>query len=96
MFERIGRGMNAKRRNPKAAGRRRKAQRVKKAAAPAALEPQDLQPLNPGLFGVEEAAADRPNDESMQDPLQDWPEAEGAADEWLRDRGGRKDEDEQR
>jgi hypothetical protein len=59
--------------------------------APSADSPPqpDLQALNPGLLGAEdagvvpEAAA---AEGSVQDPLQDWPEAEGEADRWLLER----------
>jgi hypothetical protein len=49
----------------------------------------ELQALNRGLLGAEDAGAGREAaaaEGSVEDPLQDWPEAEGEADRWLRER----------
>ena len=53
---------------------------------------EDLNVTSRALYGVaqphepETAAQDN---ESIEDPLQDWPDDEGAADQWLKERRGR-------
>ncbi len=71
-----------------------------KAAAPVPPAPPDLEALNPGLVGIEKPEAGREADAavegSVEDPLQDWPEAEGEPDGWLLERGTPPGEQEER
>jgi hypothetical protein len=61
--------------------RRPKAQ-PKRVRAPAAPEPaEDRNAAGAALLALEA-------DGSVEDPLQDWPEAEGEPDRWLDERGG--------
>lgn len=71
-----------------------------KAAAPLPPAPSDLQAVNPGLVGIEQPEADRAAgaavDGSVEDPLQDWPEAEGEPDRWVLERGAQESEQQER
>lgn len=71
-----------------------------KAAAPVVSAPPGLEALNPGLVGIEKPEAGREADAaadgSVQDPLQDWPEAEGEPDGWLLERATPPREQEER
>lgn len=73
--------------------RRRKPLR-KETAPPPPGAPEDLNATSRALYGVsqaEEPEAEAQGNESIEDPLQDWPESEGEADEWLKERRGRGD-----
>ena len=85
--------MRARRRKPA------KTERQRQAVAPVPLSEPDLQALNRGLFGLEKADAGRgagaAAEGSVQDPLQDWPEAEGGPDRWLLERGTQQGDQEE-
>jgi hypothetical protein len=75
--------------------KRRKLQPKKR---PPQLPPaeQDLKATSGAVFGLEE---ERPPDtqgpnESIEDPLQDWPEDSGEPDQWLDERRGSRGEPE--
>lgn len=79
--------------------RRAKAGPPVKAPAPLPAAQPDLDALNPGLAGLEKAdagLADAAAEGSVQDPLQDWPEAEGEPDRWTLDRGAQQGEQQER
>ena len=67
----------------------------RKSAPPSPGAQEDLNVTSRALYGVAQAhepeTAARDN-ESIEDPLQDWPDDEGAADQWLKERRGRGDE----
>jgi hypothetical protein len=57
---------------------------------------EDLNATCPALYGVadeREPEALPRGAESVEDPLQDWPESAGEADHWLKYRGVRRDEE---
>ncbi len=66
----------------------------RKSAPPSPDAQEDLNVTSRALYGVAQAhepeTAARDN-ESIEDPLQDWPDDEGAADQWLKERRGRGD-----
>jgi hypothetical protein len=66
---------------------RRAKPRPKKKVRPPAEPPRDegANALSPALLEEGRRAA---RDGSVEDPLQDWPEAEGEPDRWLDERGG--------
>ncbi len=72
----------------------------REAVVPAPLSQPNLLALNRGLFGLEPAVAGREADAaaegSVEDPLQDWPEAEGEPDRWLLERGAQQGDQEVR
>jgi len=74
---------------PKAKRRRpSEAQRQAKARPTAVPAPQpDLNAENPAVF--DESRRGTRTNESVEDPLRDWPEGPGEADEWLVERAGR-------
>ena len=77
----------------KAKKARRTKARPKRARAPAAPVPdQNGNAASAALLALEDGrrAADMEpeGDGSVEDPLQDWPEAEGEPDRWLDERGG--------
>ncbi|MBI3043827.1 MAG: hypothetical protein HYY78_13495 [Betaproteobacteria bacterium] len=84
--------MRARRRSAAKAGQPRKA------ASPVPPPQPDLQALNQGLFGLEGAGreAGAAAEGSVQDPLRDWPEAEGEPDRWLLEREAQQGEQEER
>ncbi|HET7159743.1 MAG TPA: hypothetical protein VFI62_12155 [Burkholderiales bacterium] len=61
--------------------KRRKVSRKNKASPPPSA-PEDLNATSP-IYGL--TAMREP--ESIEDPLEDWPESTGEADEWLTERG---------
>jgi hypothetical protein len=66
--------------------RRAKPRPKKKVRPPAEpLRDESANALSPALLEEGRRAA---HDESVEDPLQDWPEAEGEPDRWLDERGG--------
>ena len=72
---------------------RRKPRRATKAAAAPVAEAREPEELNPSLAGVEDARRGEADDASVEDPLGDWPEPDMDADEWTRERGGRRSEE---
>lgn len=67
--------------------KRRKRQR-KKTAPPSPAAQEDLKVTSGALFGLEDERwpeTQGPN-ESIEDPLQDWPESSGEPDQWLDER----------
>jgi hypothetical protein len=86
--------MRARRRKPA------KSELQRETVARPGLSQPDLQTLNRGLFGLEQADAGREAEAaaegSMQDPLQDWPEAEGERDRWLLERDAQQADQEER
>jgi len=75
--------------------KRRKSERSKK--PPRLLEAQeDLNATSRALYGVadeREPEALARDAESVEDPLQDWPEGDGDADPWLQSRSVRRNEE---
>ena len=74
----------------KAKKARRAQARPKKARTPSAPVPaEDANAASSALLALEDGRAAEPDsDGSVEDPLQDWPEAEGEPDRWLDERGG--------
>jgi hypothetical protein len=64
--------------------------RPKKARVPSGPVPaEDANAASGALLALEAGRAPEPDgDGSVEDPLQDWPEAEGEPDRWLDERGG--------
>ena len=64
--------------------------RPKKTRAPSAPVPaEDANAASGALLALEDGREPEPDgDGSVEDPLQDWPEAEGEPDRWLDERGG--------
>ncbi len=72
---------------------RRAKRRPEKVRAPAGpLPDQDANAASDALLALEEgpraADVEPEGDGSVEDPLQDWPEAEGEPDRWLEERSG--------
>ena len=74
--------------------RRKSAPKNKRFRLPQAQE--DLSAMSRALYGAEdegEPGAPPAEPESVEDPLQDWPESAGEADHWLTSRPARRDEE---
>jgi hypothetical protein len=74
--------------------RRKTAPRKKRPRLPEVQE--SLSETSRALYGIadpDEPDALQPEAESIEDPLEDWPEAAGEADSWLRSRRARRDEE---
>jgi len=72
---------------------RRKPQRRKK-DVPGLASREDLNAASSTLYGIGDGRRGPPQrNESVEDPLADWPESAAEADRWLSDRGVRRDEE---
>ena len=74
--------------------KRQKRQRQKRLPPSAPVE-EDLQAMSGAIFGFGEERqpeVQAPDRDSIEDPLQDWPESSGEPDQWLKERRGRGDE----
>lgn len=71
--------MTAKRARPAKAKRKRRAGPAVPAGA------QDLDAVSRAVFGVEDERRPKAG-ESVEDPLQDWPESSGEPDRWVTER----------
>jgi len=66
----------------------------KKRAPPPPPVEEDLNAMSGAIFGLGEERqpeAQVPVNDSIEDPLQDWPESSGEPDQWLKERRGRSD-----
>lgn len=66
----------------------------KKRAPPPPAE-EDLNAMSSAVFDLgqeRQPEAQAPADDSIEDPLQDWPESSGEPDQWLKERRARSDE----
>jgi hypothetical protein len=75
--------------------KRRKIQRKKK-AQPSPLGEDDLNATSDAVLDLTEKRqpeTQAPADESIEDPLQDWPESSGEPDQWLDERRAGNDKE---
>lgn len=75
--------------------KRRKTERKKRRAPPSPPGEEDLNAMSRAVFGLVEERqpqAQAPGNDSIEDPLQDWPESPGEADQGLTERRDRTDE----
>lgn len=67
----------------------------RKRAPPPPSAQEDLNATGRALYDIAEArepGAAAQDNESVEDPLQDWPESSGDADEWVKERRARNEQ----